>query len=184
MKTKLIFLYPAWQDSSEKYYIFFHKNKIHKYKGVHPLSNQYGLEEKKDSEILINSFFDVIKLDKIDRLEHNTKATHEIRSQELHNSVDGVFPYCVKLNFFQVTYINWFQKKYIVQSLDLKKTVLSGFIGVVLGSLVTLAFQKINIKNNPKTIIPKKEIKHKIEPKEIKKVVLYIDKMFANNGLV
>ena len=106
MRTKLIFLPPAWAEHSNKYYITFRKNKIKSYNGLHPLRTEPNFNEKTNSEVLINSTFEFNKLDKLDRLQLNTKATHEIISQGLHNKVVGVSPYCVKLNWFQDFYIN------------------------------------------------------------------------------
>ncbi|KZS40092.1 hypothetical protein AWE51_25490 [Aquimarina aggregata] len=174
MKLKLIFPYPAWKEVSEKYFITIHRNKIHNYIGLHPLKKSIGFSEQEESEKFINSFYKIYKLDKLDRKELNTKATHEIVSQELHNAVQG-HKYCLKLNWFQEFYINWFHKKYIIQSLDFKKSILTGFAGAIIGALVTLAFQT-NQKTQNETNIPiKKEIKNQNEQKPIIKLTEFQD---------
>ena len=67
-------------------------------------------------------------------------ATHEIFSQDLHNVIQN-YRYFIKLNLFQIIYINWFQKKYIIQSLDFKKRIISGLIGSLIGIIGTLFFK-------------------------------------------
>ena len=161
MKLKLIFPYPAWKDVSNKYSITIYRNKIHNYIGLHPLRNNFpNAPEQKISEEFINSTFNIYKFDKLDQKKLNTNATHKIVSQELHNLTYGCDPYCVKLNWFQEFYINWFHKKYIIQSLNFKKSILTGFAGAIIGALVTMAFQdKQSTKTDP-TIPPKQEIKN------------------------
>tara|TARA_R110002012_G_scaffold99170_2_gene237082 strand:+ start:35 stop:427 length:393 start_codon:yes stop_codon:yes gene_type:complete len=38
-----------------------------------------------------------------------------------------------KFNFLQVLAVKWHLKKYLIQDLDVKKSILTGFIGVLLG---------------------------------------------------
>jgi len=156
MKTRLIFVQPAWQEHSNKYFISIYKNKISYYEGLHPLSREYQkVRVPKNSKILINKDFDFRKLNKLDKLEHNnTKATHEIISKDLHLVVFGCGPYCVQLNLIQSFYLNWHFKKYIIQSVDFKKNILTAIFGVVLGIFSTLLVQRINTTNNDPKIAP------------------------------
>jgi hypothetical protein len=140
MKLKLIFPYPAWKKVSDKYFITIKRNKIHSYIGLHPIvESGVSSKEQVESEKFINSFYKIYKLDKLDRKELNTEATHELVSQELHDVVQG-HKYCLKLNWFQEFYINWFHQKCIIQSLDFKKAVLTGLTVAIIGALVTLVF--------------------------------------------
>ncbi|WP_027127272.1 hypothetical protein [Gelidibacter mesophilus] len=180
MKLKLIFPYPAWKDVSNKYSITIYRNKIHNYIGLHPLRTSITVSEQHNSEKFINSTFYIYRLDKLDRKNLNTKATHKIVSQELHNVVYGCDPYCVKLNWFQEFYINWFHKKYIIQSLDFKKSILTGFAGAIIGALVTMAFQdKERTKIDP-IIPPKQEIKNQRDQSSNQTT----DKNLKNNSII
>ena len=169
MKLKLIFPYPAWKNVSNKYYISIQRNKIDNYIGLHPIKDNL-ISKQQHSEKLINSTFDIYKLDKLDRKELNTKATHEIVSQKLHNIVKG-HKYCLKLNWFQEFYINWYHKEYIIQALDFKKSILSGLVGAILGFFSHILIQ--NLSNNSKqnnAIIESKKNKKTNTQTPIKKI--------------
>ncbi|MFD0990766.1 hypothetical protein ACFQ1R_11710 [Mariniflexile jejuense] len=163
MNTKLIFLSTSWSNRSNKYYISFYKNKINTYKGIRPLQEGKGYENKLDYEVLINSTFEIEKIDKLDRNQLKTNATHKITCLKLHEKIVGTLPYCIKLNWFQEFYINWHKQKYIVQSLDFKKNILAGIFGALFGMFITMVFQ-----NNQSTIIepiapPQQEIKKALD---------------------
>ena len=164
MKIKLIRPYDEYKDDSNKYDIIFHKNKIESYNGVYPLSFDH-FNEKVNSTKIINDTFEIVKLDKLDKNELNTNATHQIFSQKLHNVV-GVYKYYIKLNFYQEFYINWYQKKYLIQSDDIKKDVLKYTIGAILGAIFTLITQEVSqtTKSEPQ-IEPKNTSQKSLEHK-------------------
>ena len=139
MKLKLILPYDSNEDFSNKYFITIYRNKIKNYIGLNPLNYEINIE-RLNSEVFINKNFEINKLDKLDKFELNTMATHEIFSQDLHNVIQN-YRYFIKLNLFQIIYINWFQKKYIIQSLDFKKRIISGLIGSLIGIIGTLFFK-------------------------------------------
>ncbi|MDA3779757.1 MAG: hypothetical protein PF487_06015 [Bacteroidales bacterium] len=159
MKTRLIFVWPAWQEHSNKYFISIYKDRISHYIGLYPVDSRvHHMTNPKIDKTLINKEFIFKKLNKLDRIEYNnTKATHEIISDDLHHKVQGCVPYCVKLNFIQAFYLNWHFKKYIIQAIDFKKNILSGIIGVVFGVIATLFIQSTKLTNNEPNIAPIKE---------------------------
>lgn len=178
MKTKMLFVYPAWSEYSNKYYIYFYRDRISYYNGLHPLDKRilHG-KSQVESKIFINKEFKLKKLSKLDRIDYNnTNATHEIISDNLHHMINGCVPYCVRINFFQSFYLNWHQKKYIIQALDFKKNILAAIFGAILGIATTLAFQKINQTNK----VPS----HPTINADPKKLDLSTDKMNNDNLLI
>lgn len=149
MRLRLIFSQNQSIDNELKSYIKIFKNKIHFYEGIHPLHNEIGAN-KKNGRKVINSTFEIFKLDKLDREELKTKATHKIICQKLHNTLKCQ-PYFIKLNTYQEFKIRWHKKNYIIQSLEFKKNILIAIIGAVVGAIIgsvaTISFQKLTISN-------------------------------------
>ncbi|XLS30487.1 hypothetical protein ACJD0Z_06595 [Flavobacteriaceae bacterium M23B6Z8] len=146
MRLRLIFSQNQSIDNELKSYIKIFKNKIHFYEGIHPLHNEIGAN-KKNGRKVINSTFEIFKLDKLDREVLKTKATHKIISQKLHNTLKCQ-PYFIKLNTYQEFIIKWYQKYYIIQSLEFKKNILVAIVGAIIGSIATISFQKLTIPNH------------------------------------
>jgi hypothetical protein len=153
MRKKAIF---SNKNISEKYYVVLYKDKLISYYGV---SNSRFFEENidKPKQFQINQKFKIFKLDKYDKIEHNVNATHILINERL-EFILGNIPVYLKLNQLEIFKIKWHKKEYIIQSLDFKKSILTGLFGAILGSLVTMVFQSNQSVNNAPTIPPKQEI--------------------------
>jgi|AntAceMinimDraft_15_1070371.scaffolds.fasta_scaffold127567_1 hypothetical protein len=157
MKKKVHIKY--WKELSGKYDITIYKNKIIKYDGFHPIDDANRFRE--NSVVELNNKFEINKIDKIDRNEFKLNASHEIHCERLREILQRE---CyVQLNMFQSIYISWCQKKFLIQSLDVKKSLLTGFIGLILGACLTYAIQcngEIDIDDkNESTATPVQNIK-------------------------
>ena len=71
----------------------------------------------------------------------------------------------VKLNFFNISRLKWNAKKYIIQSIDMKKDILKYFIGGIIGFLFGVLSQYINNSKIPSVNPPATESQKSLEDK-------------------
>jgi len=159
MQKKVIL---ADKKYSGKFHITIYKDKLISYYGI---SNSRFFEESntEPKEFNINKKFEIYKLDKFDQKDHKVKASHILRNEQLEFILGDRIRIYINLNQLEIFKIRWAKKEYIVQSLDFKKSILTGFAGAVIGALVTMVFQNNQSTKSEPTIPPIQEIKNHLD---------------------
>ncbi len=128
MKKKLIL---SNTEHSEQFTITIYKNRIIDYTGI--TNNRLLYDEKERIRTHnINSRFEIFPLDKFEKIEHEVNAKYIIRNESLEYVLQGVGLY-IDLNTFEYLRINWYNKKYLIQSKEIKTDVLKYIIGGIIG---------------------------------------------------
>jgi hypothetical protein len=89
----------------------------------------------------------------------------------------------LKLNTIDSVRLKLINRSYIIQSLDFKKSILTGFAGVIIGHIGTIGFQYNQSAKSEPTIPPKQAIKKSIDNKNDKtsEKTLKIDSIIDKN---
>lgn len=132
MKKRLIFPEPDYGGQPKDNYIILKKDMVYDYNGIYPLK-PFGQDSNKGL-LRIDDEYEVVKLKGRQKDVYGVDATHEIICETLNNEVHN--PAFIKLTPFEEFYICWYHKRTIIQSLDVKKTVITGAIGVIIGAVI------------------------------------------------
>jgi len=134
---------------SKKYSIKIYKNRIIEYDGV---TNNSLFESVNGIPKIykINTSFDVSRLDKYQRIENNIDVKYRLHNEKLEFILVNLGLY-LDLTAFEYFKIKWHNKKYLIQSKEIKTDILKYLIGGILGFCGALLIQYIkDYKNSDK----------------------------------
>lgn len=131
---------------SNKFEIKIYRNRIIEYNGIH---NNRLLEGDSDEvkKYKINTAFELIKLDKFQKLEYNTDSKYILKNEQLQWILSSQVLF-VNLNLFEYLRFKWYSKSYLIQSKEIKTDILKYLIGAILGVILSQAFEVLKTFKN------------------------------------